>query len=307
MKKMLALLAACLWLAGCSGDGPDGGSGNLNIVFDCSMPLQVVAGETCEVGYTLEGASENARVRVVAPDGYRVQVIETNYWSGKIVIYLPDAATDERIVVILSDEGNETVSRYIDLEVKAKSDVVFDLSANSYLIEAEGTSLRVMLITNIDYTVEIAEKDRTWISVETSRTDQREESLVFSFRPNSDVKSRQATVRLVDSEGNLLDSICFTQATSGSVNVRLERADVWTQVIWLSGSCASDVAQAGFRYRKQGDKEWVEVAGAGSSNGFSAHVEAEPETTYEIMACWRDEESRIHIVTTLPALKLPNG
>ena len=66
---MLALLAACLWLAGCSGDGPDGGSGNLNIVFDCSMPLQVVAGETCEVGYTLEGASENARVRVVAPDG----------------------------------------------------------------------------------------------------------------------------------------------------------------------------------------------------------------------------------------------
>ena len=202
---MLALLAACLWLAGCSGDGPDGGSGNLNIVFDCSMPLQVVAGETCEVGYTLEGASENARVRVVAPDGYRVQVIETNYWSGKIVIYLPDAATDERIVVILSDEGNETVSRYIDLEVKAKSDVVFDLSANSYLIEAEGTSLRVMLITNIDYTVEIAEKDRTWISVETSRTDQREESLVFSFRPNSDVKSRQATVRLVDSEGNLLD------------------------------------------------------------------------------------------------------
>lgn len=306
-EKMLALLAACLWLAGCSGDGPDGGSGNLNIVFDCSMPLQVVAGETCEVGYTLEGASENARVRVVAPDGYRVQVIETNYWSGKIVIYLPDAATDERIVVILSDEGNETVSRYIDLEVKAKSDVVFDLSANSYLIEAEGTSLRVMLITNIDYTVEIAEKDRTWISVETSRTDQREESLVFSFRPNSDVKSRQATVRLVDSEGNLLDSICFTQATSGSVNVRLERADVWTQVIWLSGSCASDVAQAGFRYRKQGDKEWVEVAGAGSSNGFSAHVEAEPETTYEIMACWRDEESRIHIVTTLPALKLPNG
>lgn len=123
-EKMLALLAACLWLAGCSGDGPDGGSGNLNIVFDCSMPLQVVAGETCEVGYTLEGASENARVRVVAPDGYRVQVIETNYWSGKIVIYLPDAATDERIVVILSDEGNETVSRYIDLEVKAKSDVV---------------------------------------------------------------------------------------------------------------------------------------------------------------------------------------
>lgn len=66
-----------------------------------------------------------------------------------------------------------------------------------------------MLITNIDYTVEIAEKDRTWISGETSRTDQREESLVFSFRPNSDVKSRQATVRLVDSEGNLLDSICL--------------------------------------------------------------------------------------------------
>ena len=135
---MLALLAACLWLAGCSGDGPDGGSGNLNIVFDCSMPLQVVAGETCEVGYTLEGASENARVRVVAPDGYWVDVIETNHWSGKIVIYLPDTATDERIVVILSDEGNETVSRYIDLEVKAKSDVVFDLSANSYLIEVIG-------------------------------------------------------------------------------------------------------------------------------------------------------------------------
>ena len=79
-------------------------------------------------------------------------------------------------------------------------------------------------------------------------------------------------------------------------------------MIWLSGSCASDVAQAGLPLSEnKGDKEWVEVAGAGSSNGFSAHVEAEPETTYEIMACWRDEESRIHIVTTLPALKLPNG
>ena len=79
-------------------------------------------------------------------------------------------------------------------------------------------------------------------------------------------------------------------------------------MIWLSGSCASDVAQAGLPLiGNKVDKEWVEVAGAGSSNGFSAHVEAEPETTYEIMACWRDEESRIHIVTTLPALKLPNA
>lgn len=127
--------------------------------------------------------------------------------------------------------------------------------------------MRVTLITNIDYTVEIAEKDRTWIRVETSRTDQREESLVFSFRPNSDVKSRQATVRLVDSEGiywtvSVLHRLLRALSTSDS-NVPMSG-----QVIWLSGSCASDVAQAGFRYRKQGDKEWVEVAGAGSSNGF---------------------------------------
>lgn len=88
-EKMLALLAACLWLAGCSGDGPDGGSGNLNIVFDCSMPLQVVAGETCEVGYTLEGASENARVRCrsgrLSGSGHRNELLvgENRYLSAR--------------------------------------------------------------------------------------------------------------------------------------------------------------------------------------------------------------------------------
>lgn len=63
--------------------------------------------------------SEGCRSGRLSGSGHRNESL-----VGEIVIELPDAATDERIVVILSDEGNETVSRYIDLEVKAKSDVV---------------------------------------------------------------------------------------------------------------------------------------------------------------------------------------
>lgn len=84
------------------------------------------------------------------------------------------------------------------------------------------------------------------------------------------------------------------------------KADAWARVIWLYGTGTAG-RQMGFRYRKAGG-EWQELTDIRQEGGsFTGHIDAEPETSYEITAFCGDEETPVKTVTTEAEQTLPNG
>ncbi len=91
-----------------------------------------------------------------------------------------------------------------------------------------------------------------------------------------------------------------------AVSVELTAADAWSRVVWLYGSGIEGQTH-GFRYRKAGG-EWQEVGNVRMSGGrFTAHIDAEPETSYEVCAYSGGEQSAPVTVTTQSAPALRNG
>lgn len=94
-----------------------------------------------------------------------------------------------------------------------------------------------------------------------------------------------------------------------SVQVSLDEADAWTNVIWLYGS-AQEGKENGFEYRKAGAAEWTKVPAANvahSGGSFSARISGlDALTSYEVRAVSDDLTSEEQTVTTEGYLTIPN-
>lgn len=71
------------------------------------------------------------------------------------------------------------------------------------------------------------------------------------------------------------------------VTVQFTQTDAWSRIIWLYAEGRSGAA-LGFRYRKQGDAQWIEVPSDKiqvSGGAFHTRIAGlEPETAYEVVA-----------------------
>lgn len=81
-------------------------------------------------------------------------------------------------------------------------------------------------------------------------------------------------------------------------SVQLTGAYAWSKVVWLYGTGVQGV-QSGFRYRVGDETQWHEVPDVTSDGGsFSAHLAAEPETQYTVVAyCGSDETAPVTVAT----------
>ena len=91
------------------------------------------------------------------------------------------------------------------------------------------------------------------------------------------------------------------------VPVMLTQVDAWSKVIWLYG-VGVEGRTMGFRYRKSGEEEWLEVPGVEVDGGsFKARLKAEAETDYEVVAYADDDVTEPRSVRTEATWTLPNG
>ncbi len=89
--------------------------------------------------------------------------------------------------------------------------------------------------------------------------------------------------------------------------VILTAADAWSEVIWLGGAGTSGRTM-GFRYRREGGSEWLDVPGVKSDGGtFTACLRAEASTAYEVKAFCGGDESAVKRVETQTTAQLPNS
>ena len=77
------------------------------------------------------------------------------------------------------------------------------ITTKSYTVDYNGGTIMVDLSTNIDYTIEIPEADKSWISVADTRTRavMRNETLTFTIQPNENTVYRYSTIKLIDNLG----------------------------------------------------------------------------------------------------------
>lgn len=109
----------------------------------------------------------------------------------------------------------------------------------------------------------------------------------------------------------------YGRTETWTVNVNIETAavtttgvDAWTEVAWAHG-IAEAGKDNGFRYRLQGDQEWITVpkedisTDGGSFTGLIKHLS--PEATYEVCAYSGEQYGETLTFTTGTAAQVPNS
>ena len=85
------------------------------------------------------------------------------------------------------------------------------------------------------------------------------------------------------------------------------KAYAWSRVIWLYGE-GIEGTDMGFRYRKEGDTDWIDVTPTISGGNFEASIAAEAETKYEIKAyCETEETPEGVFFETQAVVQVPNS
>ena len=85
-----------------------------------------------------------------------------------------------------------------------------NIADNSIDATPAGGTQEIKLTTNLDYTVEIPDNAKSWLSLAPETRAMREDTIVFEVTANEGIQ-RYATVALKDEQGNILQTIIFRQ------------------------------------------------------------------------------------------------
>ena len=85
-----------------------------------------------------------------------------------------------------------------------------NIADNSINVSPAGGAQEIKLTTNLDYTVEIPDNAKSWLSLVPKTRAMREDIIVFNISANEGIQ-RFATVALKDKQGNTLQTIIFRQ------------------------------------------------------------------------------------------------
>ena len=190
----------------------------LSISFSETEDIRVLPNKTYTINYTITGSDENTVIKALAQDGFRAVVKETDHSQGIIEITTPATVLSSEILVFVTDGKERTIMRSINFV-----EGVIIISTKNYTVDSNGGSVDIDLSTNINYTVEIPEEDKSWISITNtkSRVTMRDETVTLMVQPNENAVYRYSTIEFIDEQGVTGETILITQksGTSRVINV----------------------------------------------------------------------------------------
>ena len=98
---------------------------------------------------------------------------------------------------------------------------------NSYAVDAVGGKVNIVVTTNLEYNINIAEDAQEWLSVVDTRAVVREETLTFIVARNEAYDRRSTTVEFIDNEGNVLQTIEFVQRAALMLQFTCPSNEIW--------------------------------------------------------------------------------
>ena len=173
---------------------------------------------------------------IVSADGGEVMVVVATNLEYSIVISegaeewlsVADTRAEERIdkrtfIVARNDsfEERSAAAELIATDGKVLQTITFVQSGQpkvfetdsegNYRVVANGGEVEVAVTTNLEYSVVISEDAEEWLSVADTRVVIREDKLTFVVAVNESFEERSATAELVNSAGEVLQTITFIQ------------------------------------------------------------------------------------------------
>ena len=187
---------------------PKGDNSQFAIAFDTTDIAILNGGESKTISYTITDATENTVVKAIAQDGWKVKVNATSTEKGTITITAPDPIVESEILVFANDGSYRTVMASFYCHEKQVLDI--NIADNSINVLPAGGTQEIKLTTNLDYTVEIPDNARSWLSLAPETRALREDTIVFEVAANEGIQ-RHATVTLKGEQDNILQTIIFRQ------------------------------------------------------------------------------------------------
>ena len=198
----------------------------LSVTFDETEDIRVLVNKTYSIGYRIIGADDKTVIKALAQDGFRAVVKKTDNATGVIEITTPSTILPTEVLVFVTDGKERTIMRSINFV-----EGVIVVSSKSFSVDYAGGTVTVPLSTNIDYTVEIPETDKSWITLVQTRAVMRNETLTFNVAQNEQQAVRYTTVRLVDALGVVSETILITQKAGIAKSVHVETAGTLEDLI----------------------------------------------------------------------------
>ena len=182
-----------------------------DITFSETKDIRLVPSKTYKITYTITGATPKTEVKVMAKDGYQANVRVTDNTKGVIEITTPSEIVPGEVLVFVYNGDERTLMRSINFV-----EGVVLITDSSVVVDKNGGSIEVPIQTNINYSVEIPDAAKSWISLSSirSRASMRNETLTFSVRPNTTSNSRFVSVRLLDNSNITNETILIMQRGS---------------------------------------------------------------------------------------------
>ena len=189
-------------------------SRKLEITFDSTDEIAVIAGESCRVNYNIVSSEADVHIATIAQNGWKATITKTTERSGYITVYAPNPLTPDPIIVLVSD-ANTTIMRTLTFV-----DGITTIATEYYAVTDKAATLNVTVQTNIDYTINIPSSASKWITLQdiTSRAMVREDTIVLNIAENHYSASRTATLQLVCKDIEVGTITIYQQGTGVASN-----------------------------------------------------------------------------------------
>ncbi len=177
----------------------------IDITFSATTDILCQSGESVEIEYSIIGTETSYDIECWGDGGWSASITEKNNNSGVINITAPDDSDAGKVVVVVTTESKTIV--------KALHFVgyVFKGIENAYTCDYKANTINIPLQTTINYTVEIPEEDKSWITLADTRADVRNETLTFSISANNSNDNRSSSITVKNEEGEILLTFTISQ------------------------------------------------------------------------------------------------
>ncbi len=165
-------------------------SSKLDVTFDKELPLTMDPNSTLEVGYTVEGASDNVNLVVESSADLEVETIADDKFSGKIRIKSGEIIDESSQVVVTVSDGANAIARILTFVPSAD---VFKVDPKEITVSGRGCNFELVILTNIGYKLTNTPE---WIKEADVRKGDKPHTFVhvFNVEANTTTEARRGTV-----------------------------------------------------------------------------------------------------------------
>ena len=190
-----------------------------DVTFDVS-DIRFSLGNSYTVNYTITGADARTSIQLMTSDGLKAKweqtALEAGVATGIITVTMPKTIVEQSTVAVLVSDGRgkvlmKAITFVYEGSANLEDDTLIITTGSPLTAGAEGGTLTADVQTNMNYTIEVADDCKGWLTAGLQTKALRDETIEFIVAANTGGQ-RTGFVYLRDiSDNSIIETICITQ------------------------------------------------------------------------------------------------